>query len=98
MSLISSCPSDPTSAWPGWPVFGYNCVPPTPFRLKDFDRSDVSPYVDPGCVPPEEGLPNHRDSFLVHRTGKRLPGVAQAFKEFILKEAATLLKSEAGYV
>lgn len=40
----------------GWPVFGYNCVPPTPFRLKDFERYDVSRYVDPGCVPPEEGL------------------------------------------
>lgn len=40
----------------GWPIFGYNSVPPTPFRLKDFERYDVSRYVDPGCVPPEEGL------------------------------------------
>jgi hypothetical protein len=36
--------------------------------------------------------------YLVHRTGKRLPGVAQAFKAFMLNEAADLLKSEAGYV
>jgi hypothetical protein len=30
-------------------------VPPTPFRLKDWERYDVSRYVDPGCVSPEEG-------------------------------------------
>lgn len=45
-----------------------------------------------------EEFPIQRHWYLVHRTGKRLPGVAQAFKEFILNEAATLLKSEAGYV
>ncbi len=37
------------------PVYGYACVPPTPFRLKDWERYDVSRYVDPGCVSPEEG-------------------------------------------
>lgn len=36
-------------------VYGYACVPPTPFILKDWERYDVSQYVDPGCVPPEEG-------------------------------------------
>lgn len=40
----------------GWPVFGYNCVPPTPFRLKDFERYDVSRYLDPGCIAPDEGI------------------------------------------
>ena len=39
----------------GIPVGGYNCVPPTPFALKDWERYDVSRYVDPGCVSPEEG-------------------------------------------
>jgi Icc-related predicted phosphoesterase len=39
----------------GFTVLGYNCVPPTPFRLKDWERYDVSQYVDPGCVPPEDG-------------------------------------------
>jgi Icc-related predicted phosphoesterase len=39
----------------GYAVYGYNCVPPTPFRLKDWERYDVSRYVDPGCVPPEDG-------------------------------------------
>jgi uncharacterized protein len=36
-------------------VYGYSCVPPTPFRLKDWERYDVSRYVDPGCTSPEEG-------------------------------------------
>ena len=36
-------------------VFGYACVPPTPFRWKDWERYDVSRYVPPGCVSPEEG-------------------------------------------
>ena len=36
-------------------VYGYACVPPTPFLLKDWERYDVSRYVDPGCVPPEGG-------------------------------------------
>jgi Icc-related predicted phosphoesterase len=36
-------------------IFGYACVPPTPFLLKDWERYDVSRYVDPGCVSPEEG-------------------------------------------
>jgi uncharacterized protein len=39
----------------GVPVYGYACVPPTPFLLKDWERYDVSRYVDPGCVSPEEG-------------------------------------------
>ena len=37
------------------PVYGYACVPPSPFLLKDWERYDVSRYVDPGCVSPEEG-------------------------------------------
>lgn len=37
------------------PVYGYACVPPTPFRWKDWERYDVSRYVPPGCVSPERG-------------------------------------------
>jgi Icc-related predicted phosphoesterase len=37
-------------------VLGYACVPPTPFRLKDWERFDVSRFTDPGCTSPEEGL------------------------------------------
>ncbi len=36
-------------------IFGYAYVPPTPFLLKDWERYDVSRYVDPGCISPEEG-------------------------------------------
>lgn len=38
------------------PVFGYACVPPTPFQLKDWERYDVSRFTDPGCVSPERGV------------------------------------------
>jgi Icc-related predicted phosphoesterase len=39
----------------GLRVAGYGCVPPTPFLLKDFERYDVSRFVDPGSVSPEAG-------------------------------------------
>ncbi len=39
----------------GHPVLGYNYVPPTPFQIKDWERYDVSRYVDPGSVSPEKG-------------------------------------------
>jgi Icc-related predicted phosphoesterase len=38
-----------------WTVYGYSFTPPSPFLLKDWERYDVSRYVDPGCVSPEEG-------------------------------------------
>ncbi len=37
-------------------VYGYSYVPPSPFQLKDWERYDVSRYVDPGCVSPEDGV------------------------------------------
>lgn len=36
-------------------AFGYSFIPPSPFMLKDWERYDVSRFVDPGCVSPEEG-------------------------------------------
>jgi Icc-related predicted phosphoesterase len=39
----------------GVPVYGYACIPPSPFLLKDWERYDVSRFVDPGSVSPEEG-------------------------------------------
>lgn len=36
-------------------VSGYAYVPPTPFLLKDWERYDVSVYVDVGAVSPEKG-------------------------------------------
>jgi len=38
-----------------WVIYGYSYVNPSPFLLKDWERYDVSRYVDPGCVSPEEG-------------------------------------------
>lgn len=40
----------------GWTVYGYAFVPPSPFRLKDWERYDVSRYVDPGSISPEDGI------------------------------------------
>lgn len=37
-------------------VFGYSFVPPTPFQMKDWEKYDVSRYVDPGCIHPTEGF------------------------------------------
>ncbi len=39
----------------GFDFYGYAYVPPTPFLLKDWERYDVSRYVDPGCIHPTEG-------------------------------------------
>jgi len=36
-------------------VTGYSYVPPTPFQLKDWERYDLSQYVDVGAVSPEQG-------------------------------------------
>ncbi|MBD3179751.1 MAG: hypothetical protein GF417_09160 [Candidatus Latescibacteria bacterium] len=41
---------------PRWQVFGYAYVPPTPFMLKDWERYDVSRFLDVGCISPEEGI------------------------------------------
>ncbi len=39
----------------GHQIYGYACVPPTPFVLKDWERYDVSHFVDPGAMAPEDG-------------------------------------------
>ncbi len=36
-------------------VIGYSYVPPTPFLNKDWEKYDVSRFVDVGCVSPEAG-------------------------------------------
>jgi Icc-related predicted phosphoesterase len=38
--------------WNDFTVYGYTYVPPTPFRLKDWERFDVTDYVRPGCISP----------------------------------------------
>jgi Icc-related predicted phosphoesterase len=54
----------------GHAVYGYSYVPPTPFLLKDWERYDVSRYVDPGCISPEEGIRTmpERDADVRHGT------------------------------
>ena len=42
-------------AWEGLDIVGYAYVPPTPFRLKDWERYDVSRYVEAGCSDPADG-------------------------------------------
>lgn len=49
-------------------VYGYSYIPPSPFLLKDWERYDVSRYVDPGCISPEEGtlslpVPEHERKY-----------------------------------
>jgi Icc-related predicted phosphoesterase len=39
----------------GYFVTGYSFVPPTPFQLKDWERYDVSRFIDVGVLSPEEG-------------------------------------------
>jgi len=39
----------------GFSIYGYSYVPPTPFNLKDWEKYDVSRYVEPGCISPEYG-------------------------------------------
>ncbi|MEA3448563.1 MAG: hypothetical protein U9Q98_08980 [Bacteroidota bacterium] len=39
----------------GYNIYGYAYIPPTPFMLKDWEKYDVSVFVDPGCVHPTEG-------------------------------------------
>jgi uncharacterized protein len=47
---------DRKETFDGYTFYGYANVPPTPFRFKDWERYDVSRYVDPGCITPEEGF------------------------------------------
>ncbi len=37
-------------------VTGYSYIPPTPFQLKDWEKYDVSQYVDVGSLSPEKGI------------------------------------------
>ena len=43
-------------------IYGYANIPPTPFIFKDWERYDVSRYVDPGCIHPTEGKKTVDDS------------------------------------
>lgn len=51
-------------------IAGYAYVPPTPFLLKDWEKYDVSRFVDVGCVSPEEGFRSAKkeDNIIRHET------------------------------
>jgi Icc-related predicted phosphoesterase len=74
-------------------IYGYACVPPTPFALKDWERYDVSRFVDPGCVPPEEG----RYSIEVAEEEKGFPTIREDLealaKDDLLERAIFLFHS-----
>jgi len=61
-------------------IYGYNYVNPTPFRLKDWERYDVSRFVDPGCIAPTDGkrtipVPRHEIEYAtIAKDLKRLVG------------------------
>jgi Icc-related predicted phosphoesterase len=42
--------------WGGFRIYGLAYIPPTPFLLKDWERYDVSRYVPPASISPEEGI------------------------------------------
>ena len=63
-------------------IFGYSHVPPTPFQLKDWERYDVSRFVDPGCVSPEEG----RRSVAVAEREIRYATIAQDLEDMTRDE------------
>ncbi|MDX9695960.1 MAG: metallophosphoesterase [Bacteroidales bacterium] len=50
------------TTWQGFDIFGYSNIPPSPFLLKDWERYDVSRYVDPGCIHPTEGKRTTNDN------------------------------------
>ena len=41
--------------WRDYSIYGYAYIPPTPFQLKDWEHYDVSAYLAPLCIAPEEG-------------------------------------------
>jgi len=64
--------------WEGYTISGYTFIPPSPFRLKDWERFDVTDYVRPGCIAPADGactvdIPGEeRESATIEEDLKRL--------------------------
>lgn len=73
------------------PVFGYAFVPPTPFRYKDWEKYDVSRYVDPGCIGPLDGIRTVFDENLEYATIEKDLETLTAGKD--LKDAICLFHS-----
>jgi len=43
-------------AFGDYTLYGYSFIPPSPFGLKDWEKYDVSRFVDPGSTHPAEGM------------------------------------------
>ena len=56
------------------------------------DATQMEIQLDRLCIPDVLHFPIIRHWFVVHRKGKRLSPVAEAFRDFLLNEAATILK------
>ena len=48
--------NEKTIEFDGFFVTGYSYIPPTPFQLKDWEKYDISRFVDVGAISPEEGM------------------------------------------
>jgi len=42
--------------WKGYHISGYAYVPPTPFQMKDWEKFDISRFVDVGAIAPDGGF------------------------------------------
>lgn len=76
--------------WEEFNVYGYTDIPPSPFLLKDWERYDVTDYVRPGCISPEEGAftvtPRGREfkSGTIETDLKKLTGEAELSRSIFL--------------
>ena len=64
-------------------VSGYSFVPPTPFQLKDWEKYDVSRFVDVGAISPEEGI----RTVDVHEDTKRYSTISDDLKKLTKKSS-----------
>jgi Icc-related predicted phosphoesterase len=74
----------------GFRLYGYACVPPTPYGLKDWERWDVSRHLEPGCVSPEEGFHSVRASASEIRYGTIAKDLAALIGDAELDRAVLL--------
>lgn len=65
----------------GYKIYGYSFCPPSPFQLKDWEKYDVSRYVDPGCISPEEGFRTVEIPF----NGNKYSTIEKDLKELVIE-------------
>jgi len=66
-------------------IYGYAYIPPSPLQLKDWERYDVSRFVDPGALSPELG----QYSFPVSDRDKKFATIAEDLKNLIMDDDLT---------